>query len=47
MEFQCGCTVFHAAEMALFKVMSVLVLVAVVGVISFFLCAGFESVLLL
>lgn len=31
-EFQCGCTVLHSAEMAHLNVMSVLVLVAVVGV---------------
>ena len=43
MEFQCGCAVFHTAEMAHLKVMSVLVLVAVVGVFSFISALGFVS----
>lgn len=47
MEFQCGYTVFHSADMAPLKLMSVLVLVAVVGVFSFFSSTGFASLILL
>lgn len=41
MKFQCGCAVSHTAEMAHLKVKSVLVLVADVGVMSFFLSNRF------
>lgn len=40
-KFQCGCAVSHTAEMAHLKAMSVLVLVADVGVFSFFLSTRF------